>query len=275
MEPVETLQAKLVKLYTEKLTKYSGGLKLSVPHMPRVSKRYLETRIIVVGQETNTWYLETNDDFLNVFLKSKSIETACLVNRYDKFIVECAQGYGGKFWDFSRKLYTNGIISGDMIENNELSHCWMNLFVSEACCSKTDKNGCPTQNKKLAKEIIALQDDLLFESFKILDPKKIIFLTGHPLDGYLRANGLGTQEISVKNIDKKDVLTCKEACEIKIINDTHPLFGCKCIRLYHPTYFLGRINTYKAISNRLKSDGINLSVSNYYAHVVFEFLKNW
>ena len=43
-------------------------------------------------------------------------------------------------------LYKENIITGDLVsEENNLSHCWLNLFTIEACKDKKDDTGRPLE----------------------------------------------------------------------------------------------------------------------------------
>jgi len=101
------LQAKIIQLFKNKLNKKSE-MDLSYPFIPRISENYLSNRIVIVGQETNTWYKTYNgvNDY-NLFVDSsiEDVYNDALVNRYDAFIKDSIEKYGGKSWKFQKKLY--------------------------------------------------------------------------------------------------------------------------------------------------------------------------
>jgi len=267
------IQEKINNLYFDKFKNYSKNLGLSVPLIPRLSEKYFENRIIVLGQETNTWYRKTNNDLKEIFLANKeNISKICLEQRYDDFIKKYVSKYPGKFWEFNKMLYDKKIIKGKMIENDKLSHCWINLFLVEACKDKKSKEGCPTKNRKLAEEIMNLQGNLLTDILEILKPKLIISLTGHSLDAYLRKNLFATKP-EEKEIDENKILTKEMLGEFKVINKDNFLSNTKIIRCYHPSYFLSRINTNKGLSEKLKKISYKGTVANYYKEQVFKKLK--
>src|SRR5690606_1734593 len=107
-----TLQQKINQAFQTKFKNYEGGLNLSVPYIPRISKNYLKTRTIVLGQETNTWYPNGEADGLkSIFLQNlNNIDLICLENRYDEFIKSSVKKYPGKFWEFQRLLYKENIL---------------------------------------------------------------------------------------------------------------------------------------------------------------------
>jgi hypothetical protein len=276
MKRAEIIQNKINALYAETFKEYKGGLGLSVPLIPRVSLGYLKNRTLIIGQETNTWYKKTKDDLKNVFLKDlDNISEVCLDDRFDNFICNCADGYGGKFWDFNRLLYAKDILEGDMIEDDELSHCWMNLFSVEACKDKTDDSGRPSQkkNKELAKKIIEMQGDLLFQSIKILKPKLIVFLTGHSLDQIILDTAICANKVKIKQADPKKILTKEQLSEFQILDKNHPLSSVKIFRSYHPSYFMSRINGYKPLKQELKSNQMDVYNAVYYTDTFIKKLK--
>lgn len=273
----DQIQAKINKLYVDQFRNYAGNLNLSVPHIPRVTSEYLESRTIVLGQETNTWYKQTNDDLKEVFLKGiADVSTVCLRERYDLFVQQVAQTYPGKFWEFSRLLYDYQILKRNDASPARLSHCWMNLFVVEACATKDDPNGRPTKNWDLARKITELQGDLLYKVFEVLEPKLMICVTGHSLDSFLFENALClTQaEIQLRAVDSA-VLDADMLAEVVVTNEHHPLASTRIVRCYHPTYFMGYINARKKMTERMVACGKNESNSGYYQGILFGKLQEY
>ena len=118
-DEAERLQNLVYKLFISTLISRESKFRLSYPLIPRISEEYLRNRIVVVGQETNTWY-DTGSkygDYNDVFLNKKhEIEKESLCNRYDDFVNKHVREYGGKFWSFNRLLYEKGIIEGDIVK---------------------------------------------------------------------------------------------------------------------------------------------------------------
>jgi len=275
---INSIQKSIIKEFACQFKNYNGDLNLSVPLIPRISTEYLSNRTIVVGQETNTWYPYKNtiENLAHLFTKyPDELEKECLVNRYDKFVNEHVEKYGGKFWEFNRLLYSKKIISGNIVQNSSLTHCWINLFLTEAIAKKNHKMGRPTSNRQLAEEIIKLQGDLIARLFEILTPKRIIFLTGHSLDGYLFQTALKDVEVIIKPLDPNKVLTCNELAKFEIQDKNHVLFETDIVRTYHPSYFMGRINSRNntSIRSRILKKGFTQSNSKYYIDTLLSYLK--
>jgi hypothetical protein len=274
MTEKDRLQKELIDIFIDKFKKYGGGLNLCTPLIPRVTSRYLDSRVIVIGQETNTWYNKTKDDLKEDFLSNLGrIEKICVEERYENFILNFADRYGGKFWNFTKLLYQKEIINGEMIIDGELGHCWMNFFSVEACQSKKDEMGRPTKNRKLANEVIKLQEDLLLQSIKILRPKLILLLTGNSLDWFLTNKALKIDKYEFRSVDENQIIETSQLAELAILDKSNVLSKMKIIRGYHPTYFMARINTFGRLQNRIKEEGVDSTNSKYYTELLINVLK--
>ena len=53
---VKKIQKLVHELFRNTLTTKENDFNLSYPLIPRISEAYLNNRIVIVGQETNTWY---------------------------------------------------------------------------------------------------------------------------------------------------------------------------------------------------------------------------
>jgi hypothetical protein len=272
MKTLAQIQDQINTLYINQFKDYSGGLNLSVPLIPRITQSYLINRTIVLGQETNTWYRnDVSDGLKTLFLQNTNkVEQICLVERYDKFIREEAEFYWGKFWDFNRLLYIKKKLKGNLVNADGLNHCWLNIFTIEACVDKADDNGRPTKNSELARKIINLQSNLLYKILEVIKPKFIIAVTGNTLDHILFSTVLNTQIYEMTSLDPNGILNEKHLCKIKILEKNHPLKNTRIIRAYHPTYFMGKINCYKALSQKLKNKRLYCSVAEYYTNTFFD-----
>lgn len=285
MSELEKIQSKVNDVYYKHLAKYEGGLNLSFPHVPLISEAYLKNRIIIIGQETSTWYRKGDDDLKNVYFKNYQSSSDFDPTLYYKEFVDGLAGANRGFWKFSKKLYVERVISGPIQENGYLNHCWINLFSVEAIPKKGSKgkektDGQPTQNEKLRKEVLKLQGSLLYDLMVILKPKILIALTGHKLNGVLFADSLGLSFEDGKNhmiwkdVDPNGILVDRNISEVEIIKENHPLRETKIIQAYHPNYFMGRINTIKKLKKRLEENQMDMSTSDYYQKVLFDWIRN-
>ncbi|PHS55598.1 MAG: hypothetical protein COB17_11355 [Sulfurimonas sp.] len=269
----DKLQEKVIELFKKKLNKESD-FDLSYPLIPRISDSYMSNRMLVVGQKTNTWYKSNEKNDYHHFIESSidKVFDDALTNRYDKFSKNSIEKYGGKFWEFQKKLYKENILLNDIIEDGMLSHCWINLFAMEACKNKKDDYGRPTKNENLRDHVLSLQKDLFYELLKLLQPKTIIFLTGHSLDSIVE-NGLGIKSGNMIKTKIIESLEVNKACKISAKEDF--LFKeCNIIRLYHPSYFIAHINTNKTLRSKLSSLGVEKSNAHFYTEEIMRYLNS-
>jgi hypothetical protein len=239
MAELEELQKSIVSLFRSEIIGDEGKWSLSMPCIPRISERYLNNRIVVVGQETNYWgkYRDVYPNNLD------NLETLAVKDCYDDFVEKYVQTYRGKFWDFQRHLYNKKYIEGPIVINGQLSHAWINLFQMEACQQFNYKNsskGKPTANFELREHILSMQNDILYKLLTLLNPRLIIFLTGHGLDDVLIKYGLNNAKVDLIKIDESNVFDEQQICEFKLPS-THVLSKAKMLRLSHPTYFMWKM----------------------------------
>ena len=210
----------------------------SAPLVPRISPQYLKNRVVIMGQETNTW---RKDKPLGKLTDLSDIEDYCLNKCLDEFLKTDVSKYKGHFWKFCYQLYSDNILQGNMIKNNTLSHCWLNLFCIEKCKDKGDRNGCPSKNEDVAKEVLSIQKHLLYHLFDILRPKVIIAIIGPDNDNKFIEYALNaTNKCTIKTIDKKIHFSSKLS-EFLIEDSSNCLINTTIIRSYHPNYFFGRM----------------------------------
>ena len=66
---LQDIQKQVTDAFYQQFKNYEGGLNLSRPHIPLISEGYLKNRVMVMGQETNTWYRKGEDDLKDYYLK--------------------------------------------------------------------------------------------------------------------------------------------------------------------------------------------------------------
>lgn len=254
MNDVDKIQKDILELAYETFSKKGYDEWFSYPLIPRISEAYLKNRVVVLGQETNTWGDRINNCWQVHELSQVHewcLDGMCLCNGYDDFIKVEVEGrnYRGKFWDFSRSLYKNAL-NANICTNGQLSHCWMNLFCVERCKrNEKTKNGKPSQDRALANQVIAIQKDFVYQVMKIIQPRIVLALIGNKNDDIFAKYALGTeldsQKIIRKNLDS--VFREEQLAEFEIIDDSNPLHDSLIIRTYHPSYFMGRMKGDKSL----------------------------
>lgn len=284
---LKEMQKKINNLAYKTFKDAEGFSDFSVPHVPRISSQYLKNRFVFMGQETNTWYPDKGkfDSFTNC--NPNELETILQKERYDVFCKSSANIYSSPLWEFSRKIYNEGIIEEPMINEHYLSHCWMNLFMIEKCKNKDTKStkGRPSQNRELGYEVLAnAQHSLVFEILKIIKPKYILATIGFNNDDYFCEFALGITEkkdIETHPVDSSNIITENMMREITIKDSTHPLYNTKIIQTFHPGYFLGKIQfggilkkaNHTKEKETLKKIFPNLTISQYYEQTLLKKLR--
>lgn len=239
MDDLKTIQNKIERLAYEYFGDMDCSENFSYPLIPRISEEYLRNRFVVMGQETNTWkgHIYAPDVREN-FLEGSLAE-------YDRFVREEVPSYGGKFWEFSRSLYKE-VLKGPICNGNALSHCWMNLFCIEKCVCRNDNNPKhkPSQNRKLAKRVMNVQRDFVYEVMKLIRPKIILAMIGNKNDDLFKKFVLGTECVEEKQIECAETFgewRTTEFKEFEVRDAMNPLYGTMILRTYHPSYFMGRM----------------------------------
>ncbi|SHL22358.1 hypothetical protein, partial [Fibrobacter sp. UWEL] len=175
--------------------------KFSIPLIPRITQEYFNHRLVILGQETSTWYGRAWYDscgnnnplykhfnlyeFINA--QEDEVRNICQICRYDDFTL-----YGGAqnrkgFWEFNRKICRE-VLEDPIEANKPLPFCWLDLF----CVETVEYDGKkPSQDKNLANTVVSMQENLLYEILKLIRPKIILAETHHKNDMFLKDYALG------------------------------------------------------------------------------------
>lgn len=236
MDDLKAIQNEIERLAYERFRNIDCSEYFTYPLVPRISEEYLKNRVVVMGQETNTWYGHIdNPEKRENFLEGSLAE-------YDRFVRERAASYRGKFWHFSRSLYKRGILEGCICNGNRLSHCWMNLFCIENSAYQGDKKkNLPSQNRDLANRVIEIQQDFVFQVLCLIRPKVVLALIGNDNDDLFKKYALGTEDVRSISVDSSNVFGERELAEFKVCERNNPLYETLILRTYHPTFFMWKM----------------------------------
>ena len=266
MPPTSELQDQIEQLYYQRFSGYEGGRLLSYPILPVVTERYLNSRVVIIGQETNTWYprSEESEDLRDGFLagrhevvvhdedpsgKARST-TATRYTHFMRLLKE--RGYSGHFWPFVQSLYgEGGVLPGPMVdEQDRLGHLWLNLYSTEAIVKKSSGQGAPTSLRTLKQEILQLQGDLLHQTLQLLKPRFVICCTGPQNNEALRISlglepGSSFEEVVGTRLPRhkkrsRPGFNVRQLARAEI--DVGAQVPATLLRTYHPTWFTSRIN---------------------------------
>ncbi len=214
-----TINDKLIELYEktdfefgplfEELNSRSDATEyFTNPFYAVVSEAYIKARnrIIILGQETNTWGGEFGDD--GAYHRSNTVNNLCKL--YDLYINHRNQS-SGQYWSYCHYLEENA-------SNNSEFFYFNTAFVGK--CGETGY-------------IDKLQPYVLFEVFKIVRPNLAIFLCGPNYDSLIKEN----LRDSTYFTQASDCFTTKQFAKIEGV-------GIPAYRCYHPGY-LYRTTSFK------------------------------
>lgn len=226
----------------------------SIPLIPRITQEYLDYKLVILGQETATWYPESwykNEDknhplyksykefnlydFINA--KESDVERICQVCRYDRH-VQYVYGKGKKtqgLWGFSKKICRE-VLGHRIKPNTGIPFCLLDLFCTETVEFHGEK-GKPSQNEALAGEVMNMQSDLLYQILTLIEPKAILATTNEKNDDILKQYALGDPKAKNTTVDESGKFTTGEIARIKIGQGA--LKDTEVLRTYHPNYFYG------------------------------------
>lgn len=208
----------------------SDELQFSTPFLlkPNTSYELSKQKIMIVGQETYTWY----GKFAEFLSNESPINYA--QNVYSKFHEEESTNYNSPFWSYINKLF----------ENSDYHWIWNNVFKLETVEYLSDEKhlgkkvslSVLNKNKKyryLIDKIKSIQKDIFLKELEILKPDVVIFFTGNPYDNLFMDWQFDTQKNFYQEIP--------EAFEIgidkwKFGRLCNPLLPQKTFRTYHPNY---------------------------------------
>lgn len=172
-----------------------------------------DLRIMIFGQETNTW---------NGALGTKSISE--LLNSYEDFFGdEYCYHYGGYFWN-TVKDYKKSF--SELSTNMHVEIMWNNIIK----LGKESEAGAPNR------PLIDMQQKIfpvIKEEIKILKPDLILFFTGPAYDGFI--------EKEWKDITLSPLSEMKSR-ELAVAH--HKLLPKNTFRTYHPRYLSMRGKDY-------------------------------
>lgn len=210
--------------------------KLSAPLLVHPAERWVEsdTRILVVGQETNGWGAGTESDKSidspPVFSLDKFLEVGnsidVLLRGYLQF--EFALNtpyYGSPFWRAFREFRTQFDRSVDGIESSVL---WTNIFRMNIDGVKGSKSGSVYNNTTWDEfyKVQELNRHILSKEIEILKPEAIVFFTGPNYDIELEAEFQG---VSFQRFGDREVRTVA-------LLEHEDFSDAVALRAYHPNY---------------------------------------
>lgn len=183
-----------------------------------------EIKVIIFGQETNSWYETYNGDL------DKTISF------YRDFFNkgEALNNYSGAFWNGINRFLD---LLKNKYPNKKIGLLWNNII--KIGCEERNKNMPPEYIYKIEKENF----NLIKKEIEILKPNIILFLTGPNYDFAIEnAFGKFNTKLEIKGFTERQLLKIDIG------------FGENIFRTYHPNYlWRNNINIYlNTIINQIK-----------------------
>jgi hypothetical protein len=191
------------------LIEKSNVLKPSNPLLISLNNNNYENsdiKIMVFGQETNSWYEDFNNDF------NKTLKL------YDNFFNNgyAQKEYGSPFWQGINRFIE---LLKEKKPEKKIGLVWNNLI--KIGCSERNANRPPEYLNKIEKEHFKI----INEEVKILKPDIILFLSGPDYDSSIQSN---FENIKFNTISKKYDL--RKIAKLSFENHKN------IYRTYHPKY---------------------------------------
>lgn len=240
---MKTKQQQLKDFYEEKFLNYEMSENYSSPHLISLEAKNTNTNIMFIGQETNQWYGNWKE------LHSRGIDGQ--MNIYKDFIDTHYLSMNNLFFKYIKEI----------INKQAMVPVWTNLFKYDLGDDSVIKNISKAPKEKL-KEIIDFHQGILAKEIEIIQPKIIVFFTGHNydklfIDPIIKKDGDYTK--LYKKIDNLSVDEWK-CCHLDIKQcDGFENFNGVAYRTYHPMYLNRNINKFgKEILEFLKQEVQNV-----------------
>jgi len=212
-------QAELKKFYENKFLDKTINKEYSSPLLISLDEN-INTDIMIIGQETNSWY-ENYEKFLKNRV-DKQMEI------YKNFMKKEYLKMNTMFWRYVKKI----------INDDNITPVFNNLFKFDLGDKRKDRN-ISKAPKNEYEQIIDFHQDILSKEIEIIKPKIIIFFTGHPydklfIDPIIKQNG--DYKKLYKSIPSLSIDEWK--CGILDLKNFKGFenFEGKAIRTYHPIY---------------------------------------
>jgi hypothetical protein len=162
-EKIKIKQQFLQEFYEDKFLNNKINEKYSSPHLISLEAKNINTDIMFIGQETNEWYGNCQDVYTRGIAEQMSI--------YKNFMDTHYSSMNNLFFKYIKRI----------VNNNNIVPVYTNLFKFDLGDDSRVKNISNVSKETLSK-IIEFHRGILSKEIEIIQPKIIIFFTGHNYD---------------------------------------------------------------------------------------------
>lgn len=226
-----TKNQQLRAFYQKKFYNYDTNESFSSPYLISLDVDNINTDIMVVGQETNSWYYDWD-----LF---KMIEVCGQMNIYKNYYNE----YHKHKVPFTHHFYSK---TKEIINSDNIVPVFNNLFKFDLGDGSENRNISKAPKEKLS-QIIDFHKDILAKEIEIINPKMIIFFTGPEYDKIFMDPLILKEGNYTRLYEKIDTLSVDEwkCCRLNIQKfNGFKNFKGVAFRTYHPSYLNRNLNTF-------------------------------
>jgi hypothetical protein len=227
-EKIKIKQQFLQEFYEDKFLNNKINEKYSSPHLISLEAKNINTDIMFIGQETNEWYGNWEDVYTRGIAEQMSI--------YKNFMDTHYSSMNNLFFKYIKRI----------VNNNNIVPVYTNLFKFDLGDDSRVKNISNVSKETLSK-IIEFHRGILSKEIEIIQPKIIIFFTGHNYDK-LFIDPIIRKDGDYKKLYRKiDKLKCDEwkCCHLDIKEfEGFQNFTGVAYRTYHPMYLNRNLNRF-------------------------------
>lgn len=236
----EEKQQKLREFYDKKFSNIDLDENLSSPHLISLNNKNINTDIMVIGQETNSW-----DGSIKDFYK-RGLDAQMKI--YDEFMNIHYQNKNNLFFKYIK----------DIVNDISITPVWTNVFKFDLGDGTSVKNISKASSGTYEK-VLKFHEDILSKEIEIIQPKIIIFFTGHTydklfFDPIVKKDG-DYKKLYLK-IDELNGIDEWKCCKMNLnYFEGFEHFKGLAFRTYHPIYLNRNLKTFgKNIVDYLKQE---------------------
>lgn len=229
-------QQQLEAFYEEKFYKNDVITSLSSPYLISLEVQNQNPNVMIVGQETNEWFYDW-EAFKRIGVQAQ---------------MKVYKDYHDNHKEHNRLYFA---YAKHVMGSNEMVPVFNNMFKFDLGDKSKTKNISNASDEQL-KELLDFHKGILAKEIEIIQPKIILFFTGHVYDK-LFIDPIIKQEGDYRKLYKKiDALSVDEwkCCHLDLKHfPGFENFNGIAFRTYHPMYLNRKANTYgKEILDYLK-----------------------
>lgn len=221
-------QNQLLEFYEDKFSNADIPPQYSSPHLISLGSGLVNTDIMFVGQETNGWHGSWVD------FQARGVRSQMEI--YDRFMERRYPKKNTMFWRYLKET----------LGDTQIRPVWANLFKFDLGDARRPKNNVSKASKAELRPILEFHKGILAKEIEILQPKIVIFFTGHRYDSLffdpIVKGECGDSTLLYRRVEELSGVDRWKCADMGLKNfEGFESFSGRAIRTYHPMY-LNRSN---------------------------------